>query len=169
MSDMWEKDPLEQQSDVPAESTEPVESAAPETAEPTEPAAPQTPPLNGFAPDGSYRYVPPRPAQTSARATGWKLRAMDAAARQKPPANQSPRLPASRPPSLRSSRPADRKNARLVPFFIICTTAFPQVAHCRKNPTTFPGIMLSERPKRAEIFLPLWSLAVIMKMTAYAC
>ena len=39
----------------------------------------------------------------------------------------------------------------------------------RKNPTTFPGIMLSERPKRAEIFLPLWSMAVIMKMTAYAC
>ena len=64
MSDMWEKDPLEQQ---PAEPTTPVEPAAPaepaEPVAPVEPVAPQTPPMNGFSPDGSYRYVPPRAAQ----------------------------------------------------------------------------------------------------------
>ena len=39
----------------------------------------------------------------------------------------------------------------------------------RKNPTTFPGIMLSEMPYGAEIILPLAMVACIMKMTAYAC
>ena len=58
MSDMWDKDPLDQPSADPAE---PIEPSAP--AEPEAPQPPQTPPMNGFAPDGSYRYVPPRGAQ----------------------------------------------------------------------------------------------------------
>lgn len=66
MSEMWDKDQLEQNDApidpvVPAEpevTVEPVTAAEPETV--AEPAAPQTPPMNGFAPDGSYRYVPPR-------------------------------------------------------------------------------------------------------------
>lgn len=66
MSDMWEKDPSES-SNVPESSAAPTESTAPETpAQPATPPAeptPQTPPTNGFSPDGSYRYVPPRTAQ----------------------------------------------------------------------------------------------------------
>ena len=37
----------------------------------------------------------------------------------------------------------------------------------RKNPTTFPGIMLSEMPCPQEIILPLVQLMCIMKMTDY--
>ena len=71
MSEMWEKDPLEQNAApaepvIPAEpevTVEPVAAAEPETV--AEPAAPQAPPMNGFAPDGSYRYVPPRAAEST--------------------------------------------------------------------------------------------------------
>lgn len=81
MSEMWEKDPMEQNAapaepvvpaepvavaepEVVVEPTAPAEPAAPAAPEvPVEPAAPQTPPMNGFAPDGSYRYVPPRAAE----------------------------------------------------------------------------------------------------------
>ena len=64
MSDMWDKDPLEQPSAAPSEPVGSSDSTAPtEPAAAEEPAAPQTPPMNGFAPDGSYRYVPPRAAQ----------------------------------------------------------------------------------------------------------
>ena len=37
----------------------------------------------------------------------------------------------------------------------------------RKNPTTFPGIMLSEMPIGEEIILPLGPWACIMKMINY--
>ena len=37
----------------------------------------------------------------------------------------------------------------------------------RKNPTTFPGIILSEMPCPQEIILPLVQLMCIMKMTDY--
>ena len=64
MSDMWDKDPLEQQPAAPSEPATPVEpEIVVEPAAPAEPVAPQTPPMNGFAPDGSYRYVPPRSAE----------------------------------------------------------------------------------------------------------
>ena len=39
--------------------------------------------------------------------------------------------------------------------------------HRRKNPTTFPGIMLSEMPIAAEIILPLGRGPCIMIMTDY--
>lgn len=66
MTDMWDKNPTEQPT-APDKITEPLEPTAPAepaaSTAPAEPAAPQTPPMNGFAPDGSYRYVPPRAAQ----------------------------------------------------------------------------------------------------------
>ena len=42
-----------------------------------------------------------------------------------------------------------------------------KAAFRRKNPTTSPGIMLSEMPIAAEIILPLGRVACIMKMTDY--
>ena len=82
MSDMWDKDLLDP-TEIPADPEMPVDpedlaepvmpmdpAASPEpeiAAEPEMPSEPaaaaEAPSANGFAPDGSYRYVPPRTAQ----------------------------------------------------------------------------------------------------------
>lgn len=79
MSDTWNNNPMDPQNEVPVEPQAPAASPVPEEvdipaevsvpAEPQAPVAPQVPPMNGFAPDGSYRYVPPRTEQPMAYGT----------------------------------------------------------------------------------------------------
>ena len=79
MSDIWGFENKQETQEVPAAPADPTpaekeETAAPVPAEPVQqpqtpvpPAQqPPVPPVNGWGPDGSYRYVPPRSGQPGA-------------------------------------------------------------------------------------------------------